>query len=94
MSTTLWRPAPKGVTGITPCGLYSSTHLRLHRADLQQWRRPRAQALKHLPVLTPILQALEHRLTHARQWEHDEFVAQISAPKRHIDESKLRFGIG
>ena len=83
-----------GVKGTTPCGFYTTAHIRLHRDDLRRWRRQRAQALMDLPVFTALARSLEQLRSTTRDLEREELDARVRALNRYIEESKLRFGIG
>jgi len=80
------------VTGTTPCGAYTTAHIRLHRNDVNRWRRLRAQALVDLPLLTAVAGSLELIRSAAPEPDRQKLEAQIAAIRRRIDESKLRFG--
>jgi hypothetical protein len=86
--------ADGGVTGKTPCGLYTSAHIRLHRNDLKRWRRLRTQAQTDLPVFTAMIASLERLRSVSRGSVLEDLDAQIGGLKRYIEEIKRRFGIG
>jgi uncharacterized protein (TIGR02646 family) len=72
---------------LTACGAYSNGHLRLDRKDVREWRSLRAQARRDLPRLESVARFLE-------QWPAREQVAEeLSAVRRRIAESKIRFSI-
>jgi len=81
------------VNGATPCGTYTTAHIRLHRSDVNRWRRLRAQALVDLPILTAVAGSLELLRSAASESEREGLEARIEAIRRRIDDSKLRFGI-
>jgi hypothetical protein len=85
--------ADGSVTGTTPCGIYTTAHIRLHRDDLKRWRRLRAQALTDLPVLTALAGYLEQLRAVARESEREELASRIIALRRYIEESRRRFRI-
>lgn len=81
---------------LTPCGRYSSTHIRLHRKELLDWRRQRAEARKDLPWLTAVNKFLERLRAEIDPSDAacDELVNGCVAIRRRIEESKLRFALG
>jgi hypothetical protein len=82
-----------GVRGTSPCGVYTTAHIRLHREDLKRWRRLRAQALKDVPVLTILLGSLEQFRGVCLESERAEVEDKIGALKRYLDDAKQRFGV-
>ena len=85
--------ADGSVTGITPSGMYTRAHIRLHRADLKRWRRLRAQALTDLPVFAASIAYFEQLHSLTRGPEHEELATQISVLKSYVEETKRRFRI-
>ena len=90
----LLEAADGGVTGTTPCGIYTAAHIRLHRDDLKRWRRLRAQVLTDLPILMALAAYLEQLRSGTRDSERAELAAPINALQSYIEESKRRFRIG
>jgi hypothetical protein len=76
-----------GLEALTPCGAYSNSHIRLDRADLRTWRQLRDQARRDLPRLEAVTRFLEKLPV------QDEVAAELSAVRRHIAETKIRFSI-
>jgi len=83
------------VDALTPCGVYSSRHIRLDRDELQIWRRQRAEARRDLPWLMAVAERLVRLIsvTDESAPEREEMANGLSAIKRRIEESKLRFSI-
>jgi hypothetical protein len=86
--------ADGGVTGKTPSGIYTAAHIRLHRNDLNRWRRLRAQLQIDLPLFAAMIGSLERLRSVSRGSILEELEVQIDGLKRHIEEAKNRFGIG
>jgi uncharacterized protein (TIGR02646 family) len=85
--------ADGGVTGTTPCGIYTTAHIRLHRESVKEWRRLRAQALIDLPVCTGVIGLLERLRAGAANSEREQLEAHITWLKDYIEEAKSRFRI-
>jgi hypothetical protein len=76
---------------LTPCGLYSNSHIRLDRKELRSWRRLRVEAQADLRWLPPVAQKLERLAseTDPLAAEHGLIINGLAALKRRIEESKL-----
>jgi len=81
------------VEELTECGAYSNSHIRLDRSELRRWRRLRNQARQDLPRLTAVARLLEQLVATSEGPDHDETSSQLSAVKRRIEESRVRFSI-
>jgi hypothetical protein len=85
--------ADGSVKGITPSGAYTTAHIRLHREDVNRWRRLRAQARKDIPVFTVLIGSLEQLRLVALDPGRGEIDAQIEALNRYIADARNRFVI-
>jgi hypothetical protein len=83
-----------GVQGATPCGAYTTAHIRLNRLDVSKWRRLRAQALADLPLLNNLARSLEQLRSVTLGSELQELEGSLGLIRRYIEDSQLRFGIG
>lgn len=82
------------VQEVTECGIYSSSHIRLNRDVLRRWRRLRTEARQDLPKLAAVARLLEQIVVSSDPSERDEAAERLSAIRRRVEESKLRFSIG
>lgn len=82
-----------GVQELTECGIYSSGHIRLGRDALRKWRRLRTEARQDLPKLAAVARFLEQIVSSCDPPDRDDAAGRLSAVRRRIEESKLRFSI-
>jgi len=80
---------------LTPCGAYSSRHIRLDREELRRWRRLRSEARQDLQWLRRTEEFIEKSMsiTDTNSPQCEEMANCLSAIRRRIEESKLRFSI-
>jgi hypothetical protein len=82
-----------GVQEVTECGIYSNGHIRLDRTALRKWRCLRREARQDLPRLAAVARLLEQVVSSSDRPDRDDAAGRLSAVRRRIEESKLRFSI-
>jgi hypothetical protein len=81
-----------GVEELTPCGVYSSAHIRLNRPELRNWRVSRRQAREDLPLWLKVEQYLKS-ISELEADTEQQTIRALAAIGRRIEESRLRFSL-